>query len=62
LPAAARNILFQRVKGREYSMIYRGPGFLAFILLALLPTPVEFTDGREGGGGGEAKSYNGEKA
>jgi hypothetical protein len=71
LPALARNIPF-RGKGREYSMLYRGPVFLAFILLALLPTPpplfrkqfvslsqsfcmspVEFTDGREGGEGEE---------
>jgi hypothetical protein len=52
---------------REYSMIYRGPGFLAhlsreqvFHSQSYCVSPAELTDGR--GGGRCAKSYNREKA
>ncbi len=59
---------FVRICREPESMIYRGPGFLAVVWFSSSPTPIpssvsklsscEFTEGR---GGGEAKSYDGEK-
>jgi len=51
--------------GREYQMIYRGPGFLAVIWFCSSPTtfsmpPVELTGG--GGGGWVEPNQNNEKA
>ncbi len=61
---------------REYWMIYRGPGFLAAVWFGFPPSPfcgqqvvslsqsfcVSLNDGRRGGCGRGAKSYDGEKA